>query len=167
MEVTSKKKLLEFNLLGKYKEAIYNNLCNSLDVGELVLGENNLSGNLNEHIFNTIYLDATKLEEKTYVLLDTKITKSDNAIIKRVEILINVFTSYSIINLTPTEKSKYSALNFYGNRVDILIDIIIKSISTMNIGIGKIALASANPVKLIHPSDNHYGKQIVLQIYDF
>jgi hypothetical protein len=167
MEVKSKKKLIEFNLLGKYKEVIYNNLFNSLNVGELVLGENNPSGNLNEHIYDTIYLDATKLAEKTYVLLDTKITKSDNTIIKRIDILINVFTSYSKINLSPTEKSKYSALNFYGNRVDILIDILIRSITDMNIGIGKIALAPINPVKLIHPSDNHYGKQIELQIYDF
>lgn len=167
MPANFNKSKIELNLLGKCKDVIYKNLISNVDVCELVLGENNSTGNISDHFHSTLYLDTTKLEEKTYVSLDTKIIKSDNTNIKCIEILFDVFTAYPLVNLSSSEQSKYYNLNYYGNRIDVLIDVIKRSISDLNMGIGKITLAPSNPVKLIHPSDAHYGKRLEFQIYDF
>jgi hypothetical protein len=134
----------------------------------LTLGETIVVGDtFKKHFYKTLIVDTTQLEAKTYITLDTEIVKAEGTKVKCIALVMEVFTSTSIVDLTPTEQKKYYTLGFYGNRIDCLIDAIKRSISDMDIGIGDITLAPLNSVKIIYPSSSHYGKRIILHVYDF
>lgn len=166
MSVNKSANQVELYPLGKNKDIIYKALMNSDDVYDLVLGENNPNDDFKEHFFNTLVIDTTQLDKKTYITMDTIIDKADTKV-KCIGIIMDVFSSLKDINLSTSEQVKFYKKNYFGNRIDVLLDAIKRTISDLDIGIGNVTLHPINPVKIIQPTPEYYGKRIVFQIYDF
>lgn len=157
---------IELFPLGKDKDIIYKALMNNQDVCDLVLGENNTNGKFKDHFFNTLIIDTEQLEAKTYITIDTVIDRADDKI-KCIEIIMDVFSALSSTALTPTEQVKFYKKSYFGNRIDVLIDAIKRTISDLDIGIGQLTLKPNAPIKIIQPTDKFYGKRMIFQSYDF
>lgn len=126
------------------------------------------------NVFDTLVIDLSQNEAKTYVTMDAIILNSGTTI-KCVEITLNVFTHLSKLPLGTevessgqSEKGFYYKQGFYGNRIDVLVDAIIRCLrGSDKYGIGELQLRERNTMRIFQPNENYYGKQIVFQVYDF
>ncbi|MDR2277371.1 MAG: hypothetical protein LBE23_05890 [Vagococcus sp.] len=166
MSVNKSANQIELFPLGKDKDIIYKALMKNEDLCELVLGENNKTGNFKNHFYNRLIIDTTQLEAKTYITMDTVIDRVDKKT-KCIGIIIDVFSSLRSVDLTTSEQIKFYKKSYFGNRIDILLDIIKRTVSDLDIGIGETTLNPINPVKIIQPTPEFYGKRIIFQAYDF
>lgn len=167
MATNKNKNQIELFPLGKNKDIIYKALLNSRDVCDLVLGENSKDDAFAAHYFNTLIIDTTQLETKTYITLDTIVSKAENKKIKCIDIIMDVFSSLPTLALTPAEQINFYEKGYFGNRIDVLIDAIKREISDLDIGIGNVTLKPNNPISIVQPTDKHYGKRVIYQCYDF
>jgi len=165
--IDKSKNRIELYPLGRDKDIIYKALSSNQDLVNLVLGENNTTGKFKDHFFNTLFVDTETLEADTYITMDTEVINADNIHTKCIAITIDTFTALSMIPLTLSEQGKYYSMNLFGNRIDVLIDMIKRIVSDLDIGIGQITLAPRNPVRIIQPTSKHYGKRLTLHVYDF
>ena len=165
--IDKSKNRIELYPLGRDKKLIYDALSDNEDVVDLVLGEDNTTETFKDRFSDTLFVDATQLAAKTYITMDTEIVSAENTKIKCIAITIDIFTDLSLISLTSNEQSKFYAMNYYGNRIDTLIDAVKRSITDLDIGIGKITLAPRNPIRIIQPTNRYYGKRMILYTYDF
>ena len=165
--IDKSKNMIELYPLGKDKDIIYKALSGNKDLVALVLGENNLTDKFKDRFFNTLFVDTEQLTANTYITIDTEIVNAENRNTKCIAITMDIFTALSMIPLTLAEQNKYYSLNYFGNRVDICLDMIKRIISDLDIGIGATTLAPRNPVRIVQPTISHYGKRIVFYSYDF
>lgn len=167
MSTNVSKNRVEFYSLAEDKDVIKSNLLNNDVVYELVLGEGNTDGDFDKHFFNTLFIDTTQLEDKTYITMDTEIIEAKSTKVKCIAIIMDIFTAPSNILLTDNEQEKFYKLGYKGNRIDVLLDAIKRSISDLDIGIGQVTLAPTNAVRIVRPTDKFYGKRMILHVYDF
>lgn len=166
MSVNKSKNRVELYPLGKNKDLIYNALMQNQDFVDLVLGENPTT-KFNEHFYNTLIIDTTQLDAKTYITIDTTVAEMRNKNIKTIEIVIDFFAPLSLIELSTSEMNRYYDSGYFGNRIDVGLDIIKRTVSDMDIGIGNTNLAPSRPVTIIQPTEKFYGKRIRFYSYDF
>ena len=164
--VNTSKNQIELYPLGKDKDIIFKALMKNNDVVNLTIGESPTDTFI-KHFFNSLFVDTTQLETKTYITMDTEIVSAENTKIKCIAIIIDIFTSLPLIPLSTTEQLKYYATGYFGNRIDCLLDAVKRTITDLNIGIGDITLAPRSPVKIIQPTEKYYGKRLTLHTYDF
>lgn len=114
------------------------------------------------HCFDIPYLPAAISGEKAIITMESRITKCENEQTKEITLDIYAIAHKNIIQLTETEKINYQAKGYYGNRIDILTAAIHNSIKerSRDFGIGRLNLASKEPVIPCFPDDNYYGRQI-------
>lgn len=175
---------IELYPLGKIKGDIINMICENQDCVDLILGENNadlakgydvediLLGNkklsLDGQIKDRLVMLETQYQTKTYVFIDTYVSNAETTTIKTINIVIDVFTHLSSIDLSPTEKIKFQDKGFYGNRVDVLLDGISRMFNKKEgLGIGLTLFTTIRPMKIIQPTKDHYGRSTTYEIKDF
>ena len=165
--IVKSKNRIELYPLGRDKKLVYDALSNNPDVVNLVLGEKNTTETFKSRFSNTLFVDTTQLVAKTYITMDTEVVSAENTKIKCIAITIDIFTDLSLIQLTGSEQSKYYTIGYYGNRIDCLLDAVKRAITDLDIGIGETTLAPRNPIRVIQPTNKHYGKRMILYTYDF
>jgi len=141
---------------------------NNENIVSLILGYGKPIIDLKDNnVFDTLIIDESQLDTKTYVTMDAVILNAGSTI-KCIEITLDVFSHLSLIPLTTTEKAFYYKQGFYGNKIDILTDAIIRCLrGSQKYGIGQLQLRDRNTMKIFQPTKDYYGKQIVFQVYDF
>ena len=118
-------------------------------------------------IFDHNFVDETTVEEKTFVFVETDIDMIKNNIFTVFNLYICVFTSKNLVRITDdttpsindVEMMGYNA-GHYGNRIDILCDIVNRTING-NIkikGVGDITPAQRGFCTIYSPSNKYYGK---------
>lgn len=155
-------------MLGKCKDLIIKDFQSNENITSLILGYGEEVIDLKDNnVFDRLVIDLSQDTAKTYVTMDSTILNSGTSI-KCVEIILNIFTHLSLISLSTAEKAFYYKQGFYGNRIDILIDAIIRCLRGSNkYGIGELQLRERNTMSIFQPNENYYGKQIAFQVYDF
>lgn len=158
----------ELYVLGKSKEVVINKLNQSDDLVSLVLGEGiPIEDIINTNIFDTLVIDLTQNEAKTYITMESIVSSIENNKIKSIELTIDVFTHLSCRTLTDDEKIKYTALGLYGNRIDCVVDLVARTIKDdESIGVSQLKFRERNPMTIIQPNSNYYGKRLYFTVYD-
>lgn len=147
--------------LGTYKQTILSKLRTSIEVQEILLGDNYdeeiVDELLDEHIYPFLYVPDTQTKVKTYVCADVTVPKAQNFSIKNLEIIIYVFCHKSL--------TKYKKAGSVGTRTDILSDVIDKMLDTSrDFGIGRLKLESVN---LFISEKTYYGRILTYSASDF
>ena len=181
--IDKSKNRIQLYPLGKYKDFIRKELAHDEDIQAIMLGENNdetasydpydiLMGDstlkLEGQIRDVLYLDETQLKTKVYILMDTFVDEVVNDKIKLITIKMNVFAHNSLMKLSETEAIKYYNQGHYGNRIDILLDMVCRKLNgSLEFGIGQLELKPRVPISVIQPTTQHYGKSILFSAYEF
>jgi hypothetical protein len=92
----------------------------------------------------------------------------ENDSIKDIGLIINVFCHSSLLDCSTSEKAKFYKFGLYGNRIDMLSDVIDRNLNGLRgIGLGKLRLVPRNPIKIYQPSNKYYGKSLEYVVSDF
>lgn len=161
--------------LGKDKDIVIKTFMKNEDMVSLILpnydeatATEDLDVILKEHLFKTISIDNAQIEKKVYVCVETYVPEIENDAIKKIAIIINVFAHQSLIDLSVKEQAKFLTKGYYGNRVDMLIDVIDRCLNgKRNVGLGRLRLRPRNPIGILQPVNGYYGKSLEYIISDF
>lgn len=125
------------------------------------------------YVFDYNFVNETTTEEKTFVFVETDIETVDRNMFVDFNLYICVFTSKSLVRITDdtvpnvqeVKKMGYYA-STYANRIDILCDIIDRTIngSQKIPGIGTVSPSSRNYVTIYCPNSKYYGKRLKYHI---
>lgn len=161
------KNQIELYTLGKCKNEIIKLIEDDDSLDSLIrYGSNNSDDLKRGHLYDTLIIDLTQKITKTYITMDTSIKSTEGSRIKCVEITINIFSHLTLIKLTNEEERKFYSEGYYGNRIDIILDMLSrKLIGNQYFGIGELKLAPINPIKIIQPDVDYYGKVIRFETY--
>lgn len=147
------------------------NECEELDIIDVLLGgEWIIDGEKIEeqgHVFDYNFVDDTTTEEKVFCFVETTIDKVRDNTFTDFDLFICVFcpkrmvklTKNSIPNPTQVKEMGYFA-STYANRIDVLCDIVDKTLNGTNKipGIGSVTPASRGYVTTYCPNTKYYGK---------
>lgn len=133
-------------------------------------GEYTVNGQLLKvqgHIFDYNFVDDTTVQEKTFVFVETDINNITNNIFTNFNLYVCIFTSKNLVRITdntvPTindvEELGYNA-GFFGNRIDILCDIVDRELNGTDKlkGIGDVEPAPRGYLSIYTPNSKFYGK---------
>lgn len=128
------------------------------------------------HIFDYNFVDDTTTEKKTFVLVETDIDNVTDNIFTNFNLYICIFTSKDLVKITdstmPTkdevEDLGYN-VGYFGNRIDILCDIVDKELNGTDKlkGIGDVRPASRGYVTMFCPNREYYGKCLKYHISNY
>lgn len=173
------------NLLLKNKDFIKlvnptPNECAEIDIIDVLIGGQwIINGKKYEeqgHIFDYNFVDDTITQEKTFVFIETDIDSIRDNIFTDFNLYVCIFTSKNLVRLTahsiPTinqVKNMGYFASTYGNRIDILCDVVDKTLNgTDKIkGIGNVQAASRNYVSMYLPNSKYYGKCLKYKITNY
>lgn len=119
------------------------------------------------HIFNYNFVDETTTEKKTFLFVETDIDSIVKNTFVDFNLYICVFTSKNLVRITDeTAPNVQEVKNMgyyastYANRIDVLCDIIDRTIngSEKIPSIGKINPAAKGYVSIYCPNNKYYGK---------
>jgi hypothetical protein len=174
---------IELYPLGEIKDVFIKTLYKNELIQEMMLGENNEDLNtydiedimrgskelgLEGIIRNSLFIDTTQTETKTFILMESFVGKIENNKFKTINVIMNIFCHNSLLTLSNTEKAKFYNLGFCGNRIDCLIDQVSRCINgRTDIGIGQVNLSPNTQGKIIQPNTNYYGKTLLFEVWDF
>ncbi len=182
MATNVSKNKYELYPLGKFKDIIRKTIVGDLDCQDIILGEkcadlekydayDILMGNKNlgleGQVKDRLAMLSTQLTAKTYVMVDTIISNMDSKYIKTIDIYIEVYSHLSFIDLSVDENDKFVQKGYLGNRVDILLDMICRLLTSKTMGIGETRIKSLRPMSYIQPTPDYYGKTIILTVPEF
>lgn len=118
-------------------------------------------------IFDHNFVDDTTVEEKTFVFVETDIDMIRQTLFTNFNLYVCVFTAKPLIRITDNtipsindiEMMGYDA-GHYGNRVDILCDVVDRILNRNKKikGIGDIKPAQRGFCTIYSPSNKYYGK---------
>ena len=125
------------------------------------------------HVFDYNFVDDTITDEKTFVFVETDIDTVRQNIYTDFNLYVCIFTYKSLVRITDSttpsindvEKIGYN-VGYYGNRVDILCDIVdnILNGNEKIRGIGTVKPAPRNYVSMYCPNQKYYGKCLKYKI---
>jgi len=166
--VNKSKNQIEGYPLGKAKDIIIKMFEDDENIRLLLLGSNNINQDLKDkRIFDSLVINLTDDMVKTYITMDTYIVDADTKI-NCIAIVIQVISHLENIPLLINEKQKFYSEGFYGNRIDVLMDLIMRKLrGNKEFGIGNLELKPRSTMRIIQPTVNHYGKEIIFYMYDF
>lgn len=151
-----------------------------LSVQDVILGGTWLiNGNKYEeqgHLFDHNFADDTITEEKTFVFIETDIDMIRQNIFIDFNLYIFIFTSKNLVRITDEtipsindiEEMGYNA-GHYGNRVDILCDVVDRILNgnTELKGISAVKPAEKGFCTLYSPNQKYYGKCLKYNISNY
>lgn len=145
--------------------------CKDIDIIDVLVGGtwviNGVKHEEQGYIFDYNFANETTKEEKTFVFVETDIGSVTDNLFLDFNLYIHVFTDKKLIRLTSdTVPSVQDVKNMgyyagtYANRIDVLCDVIDKTINGNSKvpGIGTIKPAQRNFVTIYYPNNNYYGK---------
>lgn len=120
-------------------------------------------------VFDYNFVDDTTTEEKTFVFVETDIDSINQNLFIHFNLYICAFTAKSLVRITDNtipsindvEMMGYNA-GHYGNRVDILCDVIDRIINGNRKikGIGDVKPAESGFCVIYTPNNKYYGKRL-------
>lgn len=145
--------------------------CEDLDIIDVLLGgEWIINGKKYEEqgqIFDYNFVDDTITEEKTFIFVETDIDYIRNNMFVDFNLYVCIFTAKKLVRLSDISKpsvKEVKNMGYFagtnGNRIDILCDIVDKTISGNNRipGIGTVKPYERGYVKQYCPNNKFYGK---------
>ena len=125
------------------------------------------------HIFDYNFVDETTTDEKTFVFVETDIDTVRQNLFTDFNLYICIFSAKSLVRITDDtvpslmdiEEMGYES-SYYGNRVDILCDVVdgILNGNKKIKGIGDVEPASRGYVTMYCPNQKYYGKCLKYKI---
>ena len=125
------------------------------------------------HIFDYNFVDETTTDEKTFVFVETDIDTVRQNLFTDFNLYICIFSAKSLVRITDDtvpslmdiEEMGYES-SYYGNRVDILCDIVdgILNGNKKIKGIGDVEPAPRGYVTMYCPNSKYYGKCLKYKI---
>ncbi len=113
---------------------------------------------VDDQIYGYPYVPDIQTEEKTFICLDTNVSKTVNNTVNEFEISIWVFTAYSLQKLP-------SSFGRRGNRIDNIVTELDKILNGYDgLAIGRFEL---RPTKTFSPADGYTGKLLQYRCYGF
>lgn len=175
--VNHEKNRIEYYAAGRLIDMIKKDLSTNADIQDLMLGydysdpmDKDAYLLSNDYIVDNLFVDSTQTDTKSYICIDAIIMKSTNKL-NQYAVTMYVFMHNAKLELSPTEQAKYIKKGYYGNRLNIMIDVIIRSIydNFENVGVGNINLVTSRPMSYFQPSSTspYYGKTLNFEVYDF
>ena len=150
---------------GIYKTRIANALLSSDDIKELILGDTTslsstaLITKFKEHVKSHLFIDETIKETETFIFYDI-IMPNLRPQVKSVEIILYAICHRDILE-------NYSKEGYYGNRTDILSEmieeILLDSSIVKKFGIGDLQLGNVD----IYNSTTFYGVIMTFEVKNF
>lgn len=153
---------------------------NQLEIQDMLLGGtwfiNKKKYEVQGQIFDHNFVDDTTDEEKTFVFVETDIDMIRQNIFTDFNLYICIFTSKSLVRITDdtipsineAESMGYE-VGHYGNRIDILCDIVDRILNGNKKikGINNIKPAQRGFCTIYSPSNKYYGKCLKYNISKF
>ena len=151
--------------------------CSKIKIRDVLLGGSwFIDGKKYEeqgHVFDYNFVDDTITDEKTFVFVETDIDTVRQNIYTDFNLYVCIFTYKSLVRITDSttpsindvEEIGYN-VGYYGNRVDILCDIVdnILNGNEKIRGIGTVKPAPRNYVSMYCPNQKYYGKCLKYKI---
>ena len=151
--------------------------CSKIKIRDVLLGGSwFIDGKKYEeqgHVFDYNFVDDTKTDEKTFVFVETDIDTVRQNIYTDFNLYVCIFTHKSLVrimddtipSMNEVEEMGYN-VGHYGNRVDILCDIVdnILNGNEKIRGIGTVEPASRGYVTMYCPNSKYYGKCLKYKI---
>lgn len=145
--------------------------CNQLEIQDMLLGGtwfiNKKRYEIQGQLFDHNFVDDTTDEEKTFVFVETDIDMIKQNIFTDFNLYICIFTAKSLIRITDdttpsinqVEEIGYE-VGHYGNRIDILCDVIDRILNGNKKlhGISNIEPAQRGFCTIYSPNNKYYGK---------
>lgn len=154
--------------------------CDELDVIDVMIGGQwIIDGQKYEeqgYIFDYNFVNNTTLDEKTFIFVETDIDTVRQNTFTDFNLYVFIFTDKNLVRLSnssvPTVKQIKDMGYFastYGNRIDILCDIVDRTLNGSDklIGLGDVEPAQRNYVTLYCPNSNYYGKCLKYHITNY
>lgn len=174
------------NLLLKNKDfvtvinPISDSKCEYLDVIDILLGGewiyNGIKYEEYGHIFDYNFVDEIIKKEKTFVFVETDIDNVSRNIFTNFNLYVCIFTIKRQVRITehstPTInqiKNMGYCTSEYANRIDILCDIVDRTINGTNkiSGIGDVRPADRGYCTIYLPNNKFYGKCLKYKIMNY
>ena len=151
--------------------------CSKIKIRDVLLGGSwFIDGKKYEeqgHVFDYNFVDDTTTDEKTFVFVETDIDTVRQNIYTDFNLYVCIFTHKSLVrimddtipSMNEVEEMGYN-VGHYGNRVDILCDIVdnILNGNEKIRGIGTVEPASRGYVTMYCPNSKYYGKCLKYKI---
>ena len=151
--------------------------CHQITTENVLLGGtwiyNGKKYNEQGHIFDYNFVDETTTDEKTFVFVETDIDTVRQNLFTDFNLYICIFSAKSLVRITDDtvpslmdiEEMGYES-SYYGNRVDILCDVVdgILNGNKKIKGIGDVEPASRGYVTMYCPNSKYYGKCLKYKI---
>ena len=151
--------------------------CSKIKIRDVLLGGSwFIDGKKYEeqgHVFDYNFVDDTTTDEKTFVFVETDIDTVRQNIYTDFNLYVCIFTHKSLVrimddtipSMNEVEEMGYN-VGHYGNRVDILCDIVdnILNGNEKISGIGTVEPASRGYVTMYCPNSKYYGKCLKYKI---
>lgn len=157
----------------KYKNQIITLLLENPDFIKLI---NPVSGKCEDYVFDYNFVEDTTTQENTFLFVETDITSIRQNIFTDFNLYIYIFTSKNLVRLTensvPTTEQVRDMGYFsgtYGNRIDILCDIVDRILNGTDQlkGIGDLHPSETEHMTMYNPGTKYYGKCLKYQITNF
>ena len=153
--------------LGLYKQRILSPLYESDKIKDILLvndyekmDDEKIHAELKKRIYSHLFVDKTITNTDTYIYFDVLIPRVGSTI-KNCKVIIYAFCHKDIID-------SYSLKGYFGNRVDILAQVIEDIFSDESIsrkfGIGKLSLSN---VSIYNDERKFYGKILEFEVPNF
>jgi len=166
--INRSKNQVELYVLGRSKDLIIKKIISDVNITNLIDKDISPPNLIHNNIFDTLVIDLTQNEAKTYITMDAIVSSVENKHIKSIDIIVNIFTHLSLKRLSRLEQEKYYTSGFFGNRIDVLADLVVRMLDgSKEFGIGELGLRPRNPISIIQPTSEYYGKSLVFQTFDF
>ena len=151
--------------LGLYKNRILNALLKSDNIKDLVLGDTvglkqkEVLTEFQEHVNSHLFIDDTIKDTSTYVFFDVILPRMRPQV-KNIQVLMYVICHRDILE-------NYNKENYYGNRADILAEMIEETLLDENVvkefGIGDLELDNVD----IYNTTAFYGRILSFSVNNF
>lgn len=151
--------------LGLYKNRILNALLKSDNIKDLVLGDTvglkpkEVLTEFQEHVNSHLFIDDTIKDTSTYVFFDVILPRMRPQV-KNIQVLMYAICHRDILE-------NYNKENYYGNRADILAEMIEETLLDENVvkefGIGDLELDNVD----IYNTTAFYGRILSFSVNNF
>ena len=151
--------------LGSYKIRILNALLKSDNIKDLILGDTSdlkpkeIINEFKEHVNSHLFIDDTIKDTSTYVFFDVILPRMRPQV-KNVQVLMYAICHRDILD-------NYSKEEYYGNRADILAEMIEETLLDESIvkefGIGDLELDNVD----IYNTTTFYGRILAFSVNNF
>ena len=151
--------------------------CDDLDIIDVLLGGewiiDGIQYDEQGYIFDHNFVNDTITQDKTFVFVETDVEYVKNGLFADFNLFICIFTSKELVRLTdytsPSVKEVKDMGYFagrHGNRIDILCDIIDRTINGNEKipGIGTVSPDYRNYISQYCPANKYYGKCLKYKI---